>query len=65
MYQTNVSSIPIEHLDIAQLKGRLARVEYEHRELKQLVFNLRTDLTGLITQQPTFKSTVRGCSEIM
>lgn len=45
-------------MDIAELKGRLARIEYEHRELKKLVFNLRSDLTTLITQQPTYRSIV-------
>lgn len=48
----------MEHFDIAELKGRLARIEYEHRELKNLVFNLRSDLTELITQQPTYRSIV-------
>lgn len=57
-YQSSASAIPVEQLDIAELKGRLARVEYEHRELKQLVFNLRSDLTDLITQQPTYRSIV-------
>jgi hypothetical protein len=47
-----------EHLDVGQLKGRLARIEYEHQELKKLVLDLHTDLSALITQQPTFKSTV-------
>jgi hypothetical protein len=56
--ESNISSIPSEQLDIAKLKGRLARVEYEHQELKQLVFNLRSDLTALITQQPTYRSIV-------
>jgi hypothetical protein len=56
--QTNQSSIPIEQLDIAELKGRLARIEYEHQELKQLVLNLRSDLLALLTQQPTYKSMV-------
>ncbi len=56
--QSNISSIPSEQLDIAKLKGRLARVEYEHQELKQLVFNLRSDLTDLIAQQPTYRSIV-------
>ncbi len=56
--QTNMTSTPIEHLDVAQLKGRLARVEYEHREIKQLILDMRTDLSALITQQPTFRNTV-------
>ncbi|CAF5215971.1 unnamed protein product, partial [Rotaria magnacalcarata] len=42
---------------MAEVKGRLARVEYEHRELKQLILDLRSDLTNLIVQQPTYKST--------
>ena len=45
-------------MDIGELKGRLARIEYEHRELKQLVFNLRSDLMSLISQQPSFRSIV-------
>lgn len=57
-HQSASSPIPVEHFDIAELKGRLARVEYEHRELKKLVFNLRSDLTTLITQQPTYRSIV-------
>ncbi|CAF4798999.1 unnamed protein product [Rotaria socialis] len=57
--QTNLSSSPLtEHNDMAEVKGRLARVEYEHRELKQLMLDLRSDLTNLIVQQPTYKSTV-------
>ncbi|CAF3814833.1 unnamed protein product [Rotaria magnacalcarata] len=57
--QTNLSSSSfIEHNDMAEVKGRLARVEYEHRELKQLILDLRSDLTNLIVQQPTYKSTV-------
>ena len=49
---------PTEHVDVAELKGRLARVEYEHRELKQLILDLRTDLSALFTQQPKYKSAV-------
>ncbi|CAM4782482.1 unnamed protein product [Rotaria magnacalcarata] len=57
--QTNLSSSSfIEHNDMAEVKGRLARVEYEHRELKQLILDLRSDLTNLIVKQPTYKSTV-------
>lgn len=43
---------------MAQLKGRLARVEYEHREIKQLILDMRNDLAALITQQPTFRNAV-------
>ena len=44
---------------MAQLKGRLARVEYEHREIKQLILDMRNDLAALITQQnPTYRNTV-------
>lgn len=43
---------------MANVKGRLARVEYEHRELKQLIMDLRTDLTNLITQQPKYRCIV-------
>ncbi|CAF1433579.1 unnamed protein product [Adineta steineri] len=56
--QTNMTSVPTEHLDMAQLKGRLTRVEYEHREIKQLILDMRTDLAALIIQQPTYKNAV-------
>ncbi|CAF0996842.1 unnamed protein product [Rotaria sp. Silwood1] len=56
--QNNESSTFTEHIDMAELKGRLARVEYEHRELKQLIIDLRTDLSSIFTQQPKYKSTV-------
>ncbi|CAF1274012.1 unnamed protein product [Rotaria sordida] len=56
--QTNESSTFIEHIDMAELKGRLARVEYEHRELKQLIIDLRTDLSDIFIQQPKYRSTV-------
>lgn len=43
---------------MVELKGRLARVESEHRELKQLILDLRADISSLITQQPTVRSSV-------
>ncbi|UJR14796.1 hypothetical protein I4U23_001784 [Adineta vaga] len=55
---TNISSTSTEPFDMAQLKGRLARVEYEHREIKQLILDMRNDLATLITQQPTYRNTV-------
>ena len=55
----NMSSAPAEPVDMAQLKGRLARGEYEHREIKQLILDMRNDLAALITQQhPTYRNTV-------
>lgn len=53
------SSIPVEQLSIGQLKDRLARVEYEHRELKQLVFDLRSDLSSIAVPQPTYRNSIR------
>ena len=58
VFHSNGSSTTMDNSDIAELRGRLARVEYEHRELKKLILNLRTDLSNLITQQPKYKSTV-------
>ncbi|CAF0742921.1 unnamed protein product [Didymodactylos carnosus] len=40
-----------KNLDIAQLKGNLARIEYENRELKKLVYDLRSDFFQFVEQQ--------------
>ncbi|CAF4276335.1 unnamed protein product [Rotaria sp. Silwood2] len=56
--QANESLMSIEHIDMAEVKGRLARVEYEHRELKQLIIDLRSDLSTIFTEQPKYKSTI-------
>ena len=50
--------MPVEQPNLRQLKDRLARMECEHQELKQLVLNLRSDLSGLSRRKRTYRTAV-------
>ena len=60
-HHVQTSSVPFEQTNNTppQLKDRLSRIEYEHRELKELVWELHNDLSALIVQKPTYRSIVR------
>lgn len=51
-------NVPMEQLNLEQLRRRLVQVEYEHQQLKELIWDLRTDLSALIVTKPKYRNTV-------